>query len=402
MQIETSRPRWGILFGIFLLLGTLAALPFFFLRPKPLPPFEIQNFVGKVEVYSPETKAWGPPRRGQMLTARYKIRTAAGAEADLRVPDQIRIRLKEKSELYVRQPRFFEQTPRLRLHLARGKLLGSTEKPFQPERLEISTPTLVAAVRGTTFQIEANPETKESSVRVLRGTLEVRSTKTRKSVLVKTLERTAVKTSGPPLAPVRVTRQEWDQMKEAYELVQKSAAMEARQLDLSKEAGNLFEFVFDHGTFYTPKFGYAGREFIKDEAAGQVRLEVEYDVFPVGSFVGVYLKTRNLDLSQFKGFEFQTRGDPEEGFPQSLRIELKTSTGILRIFNPKDFKSSWQSFGFPFRFNRETLITEITLVFSNEKAGDHKKGVLQFRNFTLLPRDKPAKASEPRDTTQRS
>jgi hypothetical protein len=386
MQIQETRPKWGILAALFVVLGALAALPFFLLfQPKSSsPPFEVRNFVGQAEFYAHEKRAWVPLRRGGSLGARDKIRTGPGGEVDLQLPDKIQIRLKENSQAEGPKPKLFEKELASRLHLLRGAIVSSTEKDFAGQ-FEISTPVLVAAVRGTELRVESNPETRESWVGVLRGTAEVRSIGARKWVTVKALEKTEVKGNAPPMEPVRVSRKEWDRLKEAYELIQKSAALEARQMDLSKEAGNLFQYVFDHGTFYTEKFGYCEREFIKDEATGKVHLEVNYDVFPTGSFAGMYIKTRDLDMSKFKALSFQLRINPEEGFPESFRIELKSGSGIARLFVPREFKPNWQTFQFPLRFNQPTKITEITIVFGNEKAGTHKKGSMALRDLTLEP-----------------
>lgn len=404
MQLEDSRPRWGILWIFLLLLAGAASIPFFLMKPKVLPSYEIQNFMGKVEVYSTERKAWNEASRGQAISVMDKIRTGPGSEVDLRIPDQIRIRIKENSEAEIRKPHLLDRALRHRLHLLRGSLLGSTEKDFEGQKLEVSTPTLVAAVRGTTFQIEANPETNESAVRVLQGSVKVRGVKSHKSVIVRTLEKTEVKGGAVPLDPIRVSRDEWSRLKEAYELTEKSAFLEARQLDLSKQGGSLFKYVFDHGTFYTPEFGHADREFIEDKSSGKVYVKIDYDVFPTGSFVGMYIKTRDLDLAKFKSLEFQARVNPEEGYPESLKIEVKTATAITRAFVPREFKNTWASYKYPLRFNRPAPITEIALVFSNEKVGNYKKGTLYLRDFNLEPLTEAelAKASVPADTTQPS
>ncbi|MBI4115765.1 MAG: FecR domain-containing protein [Candidatus Omnitrophica bacterium] len=403
MQIEDTRPRWGLLIGVILLLGILASLPFFLLKPKETIPFEIKNFLGSAEIYSPSQKRWIPLTRGKTLGLREKIRTGEKGEVDLQIPDQIQLRLKKNSQLEGRGPKFLEKELTFRLHLLRGRLIGSTQKKFQNRKLEVLTPVLVAAVRGTEFQVESNPEKQEATVGVLRGIVEVRSIKARKSVTVRGLERTGVKGRGAPTIPIRITRQEWDQLKEAYELIGKSAFLEARQLDLSKEAGTLFQFVFDHGTFYTPQFGFAEREFIKDETTGKVHLKVDYDVFPVGVVVGVYIKIRDLDLFQFKSLSFQARGDADEGFPESFRVELKTKEGITRLFTPRDLKATWQDFQFPLTVTKPTPISEMTLVFSNEKAGEHKKGTVYFKELNLEPKtEEDLKATPPSGTTQPS
>ena len=51
MQIEDTKPRWGILSVLILALAVLGGLPFFLFRSKTeAPPFQIRNFAGKVEV----------------------------------------------------------------------------------------------------------------------------------------------------------------------------------------------------------------------------------------------------------------------------------------------------------------------------------------------------------------
>ena len=418
MQIEDSRPRWGILFLLFLILGGLSAVPFLFYRPaRNLPIYQIQNFAGTAEVYSDKSKRWLPVQRAETITARDKLRTGPKSEIDFGIPKQLAFRLKDDAQLEVKGPAFFQRTSGYRLYLVRGALVGSTDKDYSGAKLEISTPTLVASLDSPMFQMEVKPETSDSAVHILKGSAVVRSTKARQSVRVQSLETTEVKRGARPTEPTRVTRQEWSQMKEAYELIGKGTALEAKQLDLSKEGGSLFQYVIDHGTFYTPEFGHSEREFIKDEATGKVYLKIDYDVFLTGSFVGVYIKTRNLDLAKFKGLEFQARTNPEEGFPESMRIELKTDTGLARVFVPRDFKPTWQTYKYPLVLRRSTPITELALVFSNEKVGNSKKGAVYLRDFNLevgpppsvpsvtpappatVPRRQP-KASPAPDTTQ--
>ena len=393
MQIENSRPRWGIVVGLFLFLGILAALPFLFYHPKNLPLYQVQNFMGPAEIYSSRVKIWAPLRRGDSLGANDKIRTGPKTEVDLGIPDQFSLRVKENSQLEVKGPRLLTKTAGYRVHLVRGSLVGSTQKDYSGAPIEISTPTLVAAFESPMFHMEVKPENSDSIVHVLQGSAQVRSAKSSRFVTVHSLEKTEVSRNAAPIQPVKVSREEWNQMKEAYELVRKSAAVEAKQLDLSKMAGGLFDYVFDHGTFYTPEFGHAEREFIKDKTSNKVHLKIDYDVFPTGSFVGVYIKTRNLDLAKFKGVEFQARVNPDEGYPQSMRVEFKTETGMARVFVPHDFKQSWQTYQYPLIVRQPTPIAEIALVFSNEKVGDFKKGVIYLSNFNLIAASQAAQPS---------
>ncbi|MCB9799748.1 MAG: FecR domain-containing protein [Candidatus Omnitrophica bacterium] len=365
-----------------------------------LAPLEVANFIGKPEFYSRKEKQWMPLKRGSAFEIGDKIRTDANSEVDLKVSDQISMRLKGGSEMEREGEGLFKKELMYKLHLMQGTVLGSTQKEAEENKiLEISTPTIVAAVRGTIFVVRADSDTKESWVGVLRGHVEVSTTEAEgaQTVNVGDMQSTTYKESAKVLEePKRISREEWDNMKEAYELIEKSMDDEAEQLDLAKEAGGLFDYVIDHGTFFTPKVGYAWRKFVKNPASGKVTLEVEYDVFPRGSFVGMYIKARDLDAQKFDSLQFQVARVPETGFPDGFRIEIKSKRGVIRTFAPKVFKSEWQTMRFPFRINDPTLITEITFVFSHDQAGEFTRGALQFQDIRLIPRaeEEPAASAQ--------
>lgn len=384
MSNGAAKFKWAITLGFFLLLWGIAAIPFLIYPPSPSLTYEIQNFSGAAHRYGTAEKSWLPPQRSEVLKVGDRLRTGPQGEIDLKIPGQMRLRLKENSEIEFRAPKFFERTHSPRLFLRRGILLGATEKQALPVSVPMATSSFVATIRECIFQIETNLKSKVSVARVLRGSLEVLPLQGRQTVTVRSLERTEVSGKRAPQTPVRVDRKEWNQMKEAYELVFKDGASEKRQFDLSKQAGSFFQYVIDHGTFYTPNLGYAEREFFKGEKSGETQMEVGYDVFPLGSLVGVYLKTRDLDLSRFKGLEFEIRGDPKEGVPDSFKIELKSGYGVVRAFKTRGVKGDWQTFQFLWRFTRPKELSEMTFVFSNEKAGNQKKGLVIFRKINLL------------------
>jgi hypothetical protein len=189
--------------------------------------------------------------------------------------------------------------------------------------------------------------------------------------------------------PYAMNRQVWMGLGELYEMIQKSAAAEAMQMDLSKEAGGLFSFVFDHGTFYTPKIGYCGRDFYRDDRE-KIRLRLEYDVFPKGSYVGMYIKTRDLDLSKYDKLEFLMRRLPDEGYPLSVRIEIKNKSGIMRAYAAKRPGQDWTRVTLPLNLRGPALVTEIALVFLHDRVGEDKRGVIELKDFELMVQPKPA------------
>jgi hypothetical protein len=359
-----------------------------------LPVLEVTNFSGAVEI----SDASGTPavvQRGSVLKPGQVLKTGDGADAELALPGKIKFRVKPNSEFRFEAPLFYEKQPPLRFLLERGELYAATDKNAAVSSIELRTPQLISKSEGGYYFLRANPQDKTSWIGQMRGKASVKKS----GMLSAWTELKGLQglQAGPGSAgaPQNISKDEWKQMAEIYELTAKSAAVEAMQLDLSKDAGSLFKFVFDHGTFYTPKVGYAGREFFKDDSSGEVYLEVEYDVFPKGTFVGMYIKTRGLDLSGYSHLEFEMRRVEDEAFPQSIRMELKSKSGIARAFAAKLPKTSWEKVSFPLHVKTSTLLTEIALVFFHDRVGEEKKGSVQFRRINLVPVEKAATPGTP-------
>ncbi len=394
ITIEKSSKTNPILPVLIIFLLIIAGTAGYILnRPVNLPGYEISNFVGKAEVFSKTKNSWVPLERGASLGLGDKIRTTADSEVDLRSGDEIVVRLKANSELQGIRPDLFSKVTYLPLELKKGTLFGATDKSFKDKNgnFEVATPVVVAAVRGTLFEVSAGDSNEHSQVSVLRGRAEVRNRSflnfSPAVVVVEDVHKVE-SINGALSKPVKIGRDEWNEIKEAYELIQHSAAFEAKQIDLSKKAGNFFDFTFDHGTFFTEKFGYAGREFIEDPKDKSVYFEIEYDVFPIGSTVGMYIKTRGLDISKYGGLQFEVRKNPDQDtVPAAFRMEFKFKSQTQRATSPKVFKNEWQPFQILFRASKPTPVTEVTLVFSHEQVGEYKKGLVQLRKFELLPLD---------------
>jgi len=354
--------------------------------------FEILGFDGNVKIYDLKSRAWRAPRRGEDFTSVQELKTGADGTVNFRVPDEIHLRLKENSTLKNEVSKLIGKQEIYKLRLSQGVLLGSTTRQFERKQkaqnalLEVLTRDYIASIHGAIFRVQATDQSNK--VGVLRGFVEVSSPGLffrKQGVRIRGLEESVVE--GGAIQPAaKVTRESWGLMKESYELLEKTAVMEAEQIDLSKNAGSFFNYVFDHGTFYTPKIGYANREFFKDPDSGEVFLEAEYDVFPTGAFSGVYIKTRNFDLSKFAGLSFEVRRNAEEAAPDSFFIELKSKGNVVRRFSPKTFGRDWKLVEFDFHEKKPLAVNEVTFVFTNARVGEAKKGVLEFRKLDLIPR----------------
>ena len=81
----------------------------------------------------------------------------------------------------------------------------------------------------------------------------------------------------------------------------------------------------------------------------------------------------------------EARRPREGGYPNNVKIELKSKSGIVRAFVVKMVKKEWGTYEFPLNFKNSTLINEVTFVFANDRVGEHKKGRIQIRKITLEP-----------------
>ncbi len=348
--------------------------------------YKIGRFSGVAEVYFHKRHKWAKVDRATqqqiVLRAGDKVKTAKGADIDLGISKVLDLRLKPNSEMEMLRSRGALNKLRLKLH--RGSLLGISGEQFTGHELEIETPVLVAAVRGTAFLIQSDPK-GASSVSVLEGTVEVQSRYSKEVTRVKTLEILAVppKTKGP-LKPRRVNYQEWRTTAEARDLISVSVKEAAEQVDLRKKAGTLFNYVFDEGVFFKPDWGYADREFNEEEKGGPIILRIDYDVFPQGSFSGMYFKTRDLDLSKVHHLSFSLKADPEKPVPDQFRIEFKDQFSIVRGFAVKPITRDWRFYSFDFNTQQATPVSEMVFVFENSKAGPlNLSGTVYIKNLTI-------------------
>lgn len=415
MNVRIEKPKnvsyWKSLIAVLVIAAGLILWSQFAPRSyKPLA-FEVLGFEGDVQIYDLKTRSWRAPKRGEEFVTAQKLKTGADGMINFQVENEIHLRLKENSEVLNEASRVMGKREVYELRLAQGVLLGATTRQFERKQnedraiLKILTHDYVANIHGAIFRVQAAAQRGQgSTVGVLRGFVEVSkpSPLFRSSgVRIRGLEETSV-VDGVIQPAARVTPETWGLMKESYELLAKTAVMEAEQIDLAKKAGNFFDVVFDHGTFFTPKIGYAGREFFKDPDSGQVFLEAEYDVFPAGSFCGVYIKTRDFDISKYAGLSFEIRRKAEEGAPDSFFIELKSKGNVVRRYAPKTFEKTWKVVEFDFRAQKSLVVNEVVFVFTNARVGEAKKGVLEFRNINLIPLPKVPATALPQDVPKTS
>ncbi len=361
-----------ILTAVFLLFAIVFRLSFLYLSQTSMestPALEVQSSFGDVLLIS--SAGIHPLQHGERIQMGDKIRTGKEGEIELHQEGKSKFRIKQNSEIELKRNGT--------LFLKHGALLGVLK---EDEIFKVEAKGWQAKMQNASFYAEADE--KKSTIGILNGEAQIKKGLWGAGTALGSLQKVESNSS----IVKKISRDEWNRMKETYELIQKSAASEALQMDLSKQAGDMFNFVFDHGTFYTPKMGFADREFIKDASTGDVRLEISYDVFPVGCYVGMYLKTRDLDLLNYESLHLKAKRPDEGTFPQQIRIEMKSKTGIARVFVIKNFSGKWSEFEFPFSAQKSIPINEITIMMTHEKVGSDKSGKFLLRDFSLKPKEK--------------
>jgi len=69
-------------------------------------------------------------------------------------------------------------------------------------------------------------------------------------------------------------------------------------------------------------------------------MKVRYNVERKGAYNGAWIKFDNLDLRQYEEFVFWVKGDENEGYTTTFKIELKSQNGQVE-YVVKGVTSSW-------------------------------------------------------------
>jgi len=136
---------------------------------------EIKRVVGRVEVLKKGQVQWLPVVVGARLTEGDDIRAYAAAAAELGLTDGSSLLLAENSRLVITKLEYdaANQTRLVLFHLAVGKVIASVTRTAitlvraRQSNFTITTPTAVAAARGTLFEVTHDPAQQVTRVAVL-------------------------------------------------------------------------------------------------------------------------------------------------------------------------------------------------------------------------------------------
>ena len=167
-------------------LGTLLVVGFWdqASAQQAAPSVELKRVVGRVEILRKGQTQWVPAVVGDKLVQGDDIRAFSGAQAELALPDTSTTVLAENSRMLLSKLEFDPQTQSryFLLHLAVGKVRATVAQAaltlarIRQSNFAISTPTAVAAARGTIMWVYTDGASTTTAVEPETGFTEGQST----------------------------------------------------------------------------------------------------------------------------------------------------------------------------------------------------------------------------------
>lgn len=172
-------------------------------KEEPQIKARINRIHGSVVIHSEKTQKEAAV--GDLLVPGDRLVTAEDSSADLLFPGGSVLRLKGNSDLTLE-----ELGAKSRMKLDEGDMLLGISKLKANESLEITSPTVVAAVRGTSFAIS----TTKKAIAVLTG--KVRVEKDGQSVVAESMKE--VRLDQEKLMSARLSKENAGQLREILEI----------------------------------------------------------------------------------------------------------------------------------------------------------------------------------------
>jgi hypothetical protein len=162
---------------------------------------EINDLKGKVEIMKAGDAAWNTAEAGLPVEQGDKLKTGPRSMCDIELDDGSLIHLAANSETQIETLDIKEEEHVSSFQLFFGKIIASVNK-LKVTKMQIKTPTSVAAVRGTEFAVEATE--KDTEVGVFDGSVAVKGTEVSGEELEAMIEKdqqTSVAAGQKPLPP---------------------------------------------------------------------------------------------------------------------------------------------------------------------------------------------------------
>lgn len=206
--------------SVLLFVAIAIGTPYYFAKS----PLSILSLSGNVAIYSSREQKWITASKGMTLSGNDIVRTGRDSQIDIVGNGLFTIRLKGDSELktLAMLPRFRKGL--ISYEVAKGEILVDITEKFKGSRFEIYTPQALAKARGTSFAmaISGAGGSDKTWLAVIDGIVEIGSRypiyAAKEAVLVKAGQKTEVLYSQPPTPPSLLLEEEWNRLKELYQI----------------------------------------------------------------------------------------------------------------------------------------------------------------------------------------
>ena len=152
----------------------------------------------------------------------YQIKTGAKAEVSLEIPGKGLIKVHEMSFIKLDKLSKKGKSFTVRVKLSFGRIWNRFKKNISGESssMTVETPAAVAAVRGTSFYVASEKNTKTAKIGVWTGLVEVKGTRTSGSKMIKPNYEIIVLYNKPLQDPIKMARDASNRAKEFQQAIE--------------------------------------------------------------------------------------------------------------------------------------------------------------------------------------
>ena len=166
---------------------------------------------GRVEIQATAGGEWAPLAVRTPIPVGAKVRTGDDGSCDLLLVEEGAIRLKPNTAVTVLANRVEGGgAQRIEIELSSGRLLNRFDRLAPNSEYRVTTPTAGAVIRGTKFEVTAEPDAM--NVRVLAGMVEMGNDKG--SVRIGEKQGATARAGQAPMTPQALVRRELDALNE--------------------------------------------------------------------------------------------------------------------------------------------------------------------------------------------
>lgn len=174
----------------------------------------VRRFKPEVVIKVSQQNGWVNAQRAQQLFSSDTLRTGDDGHAVVQFLDNSIARLKPNTELVVTGESNSANSTSARIAVDIGEILLNVTG--QQSTYEVATPSAVAAVKGTSFVSQINPD-GSSTFTGLTGTVEITAINSGQQVNIGHRDRAMVEFTGNEIELTRVTEDEVNDFEEEYE-----------------------------------------------------------------------------------------------------------------------------------------------------------------------------------------